>query len=154
MSKCTFTGHKTLENKHKPLVLKELRKLWNVEEQDLPWEVGDYSPSNTLLVDDSPYKALRNPVFVQPLMPSFSKFTYTEYETPTAFLYLVQPHTAIFPHSYSYLNWNDDSLGMCSCLWCFTYTLLQLIHALCFKFLISRSQWRPSCVSAEPSRCR
>uniref|UniRef100_A0A804P7X9 FCP1 homology domain-containing protein n=1 Tax=Zea mays TaxID=4577 RepID=A0A804P7X9_MAIZE len=82
MSKCTFTGHKTLENKHKPLVLKELRKLWNVEEQDLPWEVGDYSPSNTLLVDDSPYKALRNP-----------------------------PHTAIFPHSYSYLNWNDDSLA-------------------------------------------
>ncbi|KAJ1293547.1 hypothetical protein BS78_01G076600 [Paspalum vaginatum] len=82
MSKCTFTGHKTLENMHKPLMLKELRKLWNKEELDLPWEQGDYSPSNTLLVDDSPYKALRNP-----------------------------PHTAIFPHSYSYLNWNDNSLG-------------------------------------------
>ncbi|WVZ60590.1 hypothetical protein U9M48_010589 [Paspalum notatum var. saurae] len=82
MSKCTFTGHKTLENMHKPLMLKELRKLWNKEEPDLPWEQGDYSPSNTLLVDDSPYKALRNP-----------------------------PHTAIFPHSYSYLNWNDNSLG-------------------------------------------
>ncbi|CAD6214561.1 unnamed protein product [Miscanthus lutarioriparius] len=68
LSKCTFTGHKTLENKHKPLVLKELRKLWNMEEPDLPWEEGDYSPSNTLLVDDSPYKALRNPVFVQPLL--------------------------------------------------------------------------------------
>ncbi|TVT97856.1 hypothetical protein EJB05_56868 [Eragrostis curvula] len=82
MSKCTFTGHKTLENMHKPLVLKELKKLWNKEEPDLPWEEGDYSPSNTLLVDDSPYKALRNP-----------------------------PHTAIFPRSYSYLNWNDNSLG-------------------------------------------
>jgi len=82
LSKCTFTGHKTLENKHKPLVLKELRKLWNMEEPDLPWEEGDYSPSNTLLVDDSPYKALRNP-----------------------------PYTAIFPRSYSYLNWNDNSLG-------------------------------------------
>lgn len=82
MSKCTFTGHKTLENVHKPLVLKELRKLWNKEEPDLPWEVGDYSASNTLLVDDSPYKALRNP-----------------------------PYTAIFPHSYSYMNWNDNSLG-------------------------------------------
>uniref|UniRef100_K4A6Z4 FCP1 homology domain-containing protein n=3 Tax=Setaria TaxID=4554 RepID=K4A6Z4_SETIT len=82
MSKCTFTGHKTLENMHKPLVLKELRKLWNKEEPDLPWEEGDYSASNTLLVDDSPYKALRNP-----------------------------PHTAIFPRSYSYLNWNDNSLG-------------------------------------------
>ncbi|CAL4944460.1 unnamed protein product [Urochloa decumbens] len=82
MSKCTFTGHKTLENRYKPLVLKELRKLWNKEEPDLPWEEGDYSASNTLLVDDSPYKALRNP-----------------------------PHTAIFPRSYSYLNWNDNSLG-------------------------------------------
>jgi hypothetical protein len=59
MSKCTFTGHKTLENMHKPLVLKELRKLWNKEDPDLPWEEGDYSASNTLLVDDSPYKALR-----------------------------------------------------------------------------------------------
>ena len=67
MSQCTFTGHKTLENMHKPLVLKELRKLWNKEDPDLPWEDGDYSASNTLLVDDSPYKALRNPVFVQPL---------------------------------------------------------------------------------------
>ncbi|OEL15007.1 hypothetical protein BAE44_0023971, partial [Dichanthelium oligosanthes] len=82
MSKCTFTGHKTLENRHKPLMLKELSKLWNKEEPDLPWEEGDYSASNTLLVDDSPYKALRNP-----------------------------PHTAIFPSSYSYLNWNDNSLG-------------------------------------------
>jgi len=68
MSKCTFTGHKTLENMHKPLVLKELRKLWNKEDPDLPWEDGDYSASNTLLVDDSPYKALRNPVFLQPLL--------------------------------------------------------------------------------------
>ncbi|XP_062212450.1 uncharacterized protein LOC133913340 [Phragmites australis] len=82
MSKCTFTGYKTLENNHKPLVLKELRKLWDKEEPDLPWEEGDYSPSNTVLVDDSPYKALRNP-----------------------------PHTAIFPHPYSYLNCNDNSLG-------------------------------------------
>ncbi|GJN23272.1 hypothetical protein PR202_gb10907 [Eleusine coracana subsp. coracana] len=82
MSKCTFTGCKTLENKHKPLMLKELRKLWNKEEPDLPWEEGAYSPSNTLLVDDSPYKALLNP-----------------------------PHTAIFPRVYSYLNWNDNSLG-------------------------------------------
>ncbi|KAL6637877.1 hypothetical protein ACP70R_025449 [Stipagrostis hirtigluma subsp. patula] len=82
MSKCTFTGVKTLENMHKPLMLKELRKLWNKEEPDLPWEEGDYSPSNTLLVDDSPYKALRNP-----------------------------PHTAIFPQPFSYLNWEDNSLG-------------------------------------------
>ena len=64
MSKCTDLGHKTLENNDKSLVLKELKKLWQKEDPDLPWEEGDYSPSNTLLVDDSPYKALRNPVFV------------------------------------------------------------------------------------------
>jgi len=45
-------------------VLKELRKLWNKEEPGLPWNKGDFSPSNTLLVDDSPYKALRNPVLL------------------------------------------------------------------------------------------
>lgn len=61
-SKCTYTGFKTIENKHKPLVLKELKKLWDKVEHDLPWDKGRYSPSNTLLVDDSPYKALCNPV--------------------------------------------------------------------------------------------
>ncbi|RLM75704.1 uncharacterized protein C2845_PM15G03840 [Panicum miliaceum] len=82
MSKCIVTGHNTLENSDKPLVLKELRKLWQKEDPDLPWEEGDYSPSNTLLVDDSPYKALRNP-----------------------------PQTGIFPHPYSYMNPKDNSLG-------------------------------------------
>ncbi|KAM0929496.1 hypothetical protein ACQ4PT_001563 [Festuca glaucescens] len=81
-SKCTITGRKTLENMHKPIVLKELRKLWNKEEPGLPWQEGEFSPSNTLLVDDSPYKALRNP-----------------------------PYSAIFPHPFSYLNKNDNSLG-------------------------------------------
>ncbi|KAG8081301.1 hypothetical protein GUJ93_ZPchr0007g5555 [Zizania palustris] len=82
LSKCTRTGCKTLENKNKPLVLKELKKLWNKEDPDLPWEQGEYSPSNTLLVDDSPYKALANP-----------------------------PYTAIFPQPYRYHNKKDDSLG-------------------------------------------
>uniref|UniRef100_A0A0D9WUP1 FCP1 homology domain-containing protein n=1 Tax=Leersia perrieri TaxID=77586 RepID=A0A0D9WUP1_9ORYZ len=82
LSKCTGTGCNTLGNKHKPLVLKELKKLWNKEDPDLPWEQGEFSPSNTLLVDDSPYKALANP-----------------------------PHTAIFPKPYSYRNKKDNSLG-------------------------------------------
>ena len=87
MSKCTFTGHKTLENMHKPLVLKELRKLWNKEDPDLPWEDGDYSASNTLLVDDSPYKALRNPVFLQPLL--YTNFQiHLHYTSQTLFLCL------------------------------------------------------------------
>ncbi|CAD6236172.1 unnamed protein product [Miscanthus lutarioriparius] len=75
-------GLNTLENKVKLLVLKELKKLWDKEEPDLPWQQGEFSHSNTLLVDDSPYKALRNP-----------------------------PHTAIFPCPYSYKNDKDDALG-------------------------------------------
>jgi len=54
----------SLENKNKPLVLKELKKLWSKEEaaDGLPWQQEKFAPSNTLLLDDSPYKALRNPV--------------------------------------------------------------------------------------------
>ncbi|KAJ6835362.1 uncharacterized protein M6B38_331050 [Iris pallida] len=81
-SKCTYTGFNTLENRYKPLVLKELKKLWNKEESDLPWEKGDYSPSNTLLVDDSPYKAICNP-----------------------------KHTAIFPQPFRFDDEKDNSLG-------------------------------------------
>lgn len=43
-------------------MLKELRKLWEKLEPGLPWEKGEFHESNTLLVDDSPYKALVNPV--------------------------------------------------------------------------------------------
>ena len=111
-SKCTETGHKTLENREKPLVLKELRKLWEKEDPDIPWEKGDYSPSNTLLVDDSSYKALRNPVFVKtpPYVSLPKMITYNEM---IHCFHLVQPHTGIFPHSYSYRNRADDALGRC-----------------------------------------
>lgn len=61
-SHCTVTKFATIENRNKPLVLKELRKLWDKLEPNLPWEKGVYNDSNTLLLDDSPYKALRNPV--------------------------------------------------------------------------------------------
>jgi len=121
MSKCIDTRHKTLENSDKPLVLKELRKLWRKEDPDLPWKEGDYSPSNTLLVDDSPYKALRNLVFVEtpPYVDLFKMITNTE----MAHCFdLVQPHTRIFPHPYSYRDPKDDSLGMCpySLMFCTT----------------------------------
>ncbi|XP_038983472.1 uncharacterized protein LOC103699136 [Phoenix dactylifera] len=81
-SKCTLTGFSTVENVEKPLVLKEMKKLWNKEDPDLPWESGEYLPSNTLLVDDSPYKALCNP-----------------------------PHTAIFPYPYHFYDEGDNSIG-------------------------------------------
>lgn len=61
-SHCTPTKFKTLEDKHKPVVLKELRKIWEKHDPSLPWKEGDYNQSNTLLLDDSPYKALLNPV--------------------------------------------------------------------------------------------
>ncbi|TYI63300.1 hypothetical protein E1A91_D09G009100v1 [Gossypium mustelinum] len=61
-SYCTTTQFNTLGHKYKPLVFKDLRKLWEKHDPDLPWEKGYYNESNTLLIDDSPYKALLNPV--------------------------------------------------------------------------------------------
>ncbi|KAD6119218.1 hypothetical protein E3N88_10489 [Mikania micrantha] len=81
-SHCTDTGFNTIENSEKPLVLKELKKLWEKQDISLPWDIGMYNESNTIFLDDSPYKALRNP-----------------------------PCTAIFPHSYNYRNTQDNGLG-------------------------------------------
>ncbi|XP_059645549.1 uncharacterized protein LOC132287079 isoform X2 [Cornus florida] len=82
LSHSTVTQFKTLENRHKPLVFKELRKVWEKYDSNLPWKKGDYNESNTLLLDDSPYKALLNPM-----------------------------HTAIFPYSYYFIDRSDNSLG-------------------------------------------
>ncbi|XP_019052223.1 PREDICTED: uncharacterized protein LOC104587544 [Nelumbo nucifera] len=79
---CTDSGFKTLENKGKPLLLKELNKLWNNQHLSLPWRKGRYSASNTLLIDDTPYKALLNP-----------------------------PNTAIFSDTYEVEGTSDISLG-------------------------------------------
>lgn len=62
MSHSTQTGFNTLENVCKPLVFKELKKIWENDHPSLPWKNGEYNESNTLLLDDSPYKALLNPV--------------------------------------------------------------------------------------------
>lgn len=62
MDHATKTRFNTLENKHKPLVCKELSKIWENDDCNLPWKKEDYDESNTLLLDDSPYKALLNPV--------------------------------------------------------------------------------------------
>lgn len=79
---CTDTGLRLPENRRKPLFLKELSKLWNKGKPDVPWEQGQYGPSNTLLIDDTPYKALCNP-----------------------------PHTAVFPDPFEAANKQDDILG-------------------------------------------
>ena len=44
------------------MVFKQLRRLWEKQDPNLPWKEGEYNESNTLLLDDSPYKSLLNPV--------------------------------------------------------------------------------------------
>ncbi|XP_041992882.1 uncharacterized protein LOC121743617 [Salvia splendens] len=82
MRYCTQTGSKTLENCHKPLVCKELRNIWEKDDPSLPWQKGDFNETNTVLLDDSPYKSLLNPL-----------------------------HSAISPNPYQYSDTNDNSLG-------------------------------------------
>jgi hypothetical protein len=53
-SHCTRAGW--MKDLNKPRFLKELRKIWNS-----PDMCGIYNSDNTLLIDDSPYKAIRNP---------------------------------------------------------------------------------------------
>ncbi|KAL6552587.1 hypothetical protein OROHE_007951 [Orobanche hederae] len=81
-SHCTNTGFTTVEKRHKPLLLKKLKKLWDKCEPDLPWERGVYNESNTLLLDDTPSKALSNPQY-----------------------------NAVFPCTYRFRNVRDNSLG-------------------------------------------
>ncbi|KAE9604427.1 putative FCP1 domain, HAD-like domain-containing protein [Lupinus albus] len=81
-SQCTRTEFTTVENTEKPLLLKELSKLWEKVDPSLPWEKGVFNETNTVLLDDSPYKALVNPM-----------------------------HTGIFPYSYRYDDNTDASLG-------------------------------------------
>nr|GEZ88818.1 hypothetical protein [Tanacetum cinerariifolium] len=79
-SHCRNSGMRTLEDRYKCIVFKELRKIW--EKNGSAWVKGTFNESNTLLLDDSPYKALLNP-----------------------------KHTGIFPISYKYTYTNDDYLG-------------------------------------------
>ncbi|KAK1423357.1 hypothetical protein QVD17_18656 [Tagetes erecta] len=81
LSHCTRSSFRCLENQHKIIVFKKLRKIWEGNSR-LASENGYYDESNTLLLDDSPYKALLNP-----------------------------KHTGIFPWPYSYKDINDKSLG-------------------------------------------
>ncbi|TKY73293.1 FCP1 y domain-containing protein [Spatholobus suberectus] len=118
-SHCTRTEFTTVENRDKPLVLKELRKLWEKEEPGLPWEKGEFNESNTLLLDDSPYKALVNPVSKLPcfvflicnklyflvLLSFFLLFCHFTHAIS------FQIHTAIFPYSYRYYHTKDNELG-------------------------------------------
>lgn len=59
---CTDTGVASLENARKSIYLKELKKIWEGKKNSKLLGVSrQYSSSNTLLIDDKPYKALLNP---------------------------------------------------------------------------------------------
>ncbi|CAF2257526.1 unnamed protein product [Brassica napus] len=79
---CITTKFKTLGNTTKPLFLKNLRTVWNRFGTCLSCGKRKYDETNTLLVDDSPDKALCNP-----------------------------PHTGIFPFPYQYTDREDSALG-------------------------------------------
>ncbi|XP_027154926.1 uncharacterized FCP1 homology domain-containing protein C1271.03c-like [Coffea eugenioides] len=70
---CTVVETKTKENPEKKIMFKDLRKVWKDFEQ--------YGLSNTLLVDDSPYKSFLNPRY-----------------------------NAIFPESYAFSSEKDNYL--------------------------------------------
>ncbi|XP_022634978.1 probable C-terminal domain small phosphatase [Vigna radiata var. radiata] len=56
-SHCTDSGYPSLERRNKPLFFKEFNKMWkNVKKS------GSFNVSNTLMIDDKPYKAFLNPV--------------------------------------------------------------------------------------------
>ncbi|KAJ4832895.1 hypothetical protein Tsubulata_026355 [Turnera subulata] len=93
---CTNSGFYTLENKAKPIFLKELTKLWESKDSNLSWPAGKFSSANTLLIDDQPYKALLNP-----------------------------PHTGIFPAAYNVKDENDEALGPDGELWRFLDGLVE-----------------------------
>ena len=55
-TQCTETGFRHPVNRHKPVVLKELTRVW-----EDPALGAVFNSTNTLLIDDSPYKAAMNP---------------------------------------------------------------------------------------------
>ncbi|KAH7512096.1 uncharacterized protein LOC107432129 [Ziziphus jujuba] len=79
-SQCTDTGFKCLDNKERPLFIKDLNKVWDYLEK-FPKRGGNYSASNTLFIDNEPCKAILNP-----------------------------PNTSIFPEFYDPEDINDDAL--------------------------------------------
>ena len=50
----------------KPILLKDLEHVWTI----FPW----YNESNTLLIDDSPYKVINNPLYTS-IHPESSDYT-------------------------------------------------------------------------------
>ncbi|VFQ92611.1 unnamed protein product [Cuscuta campestris] len=64
---CEDSGFYCLEKEEKPIFLKRLEDLWGKKYPiTLPWKNGQYSASNTLLIDTEPHVSLLNPVCISP----------------------------------------------------------------------------------------
>ncbi|GFP96567.1 hypothetical protein PHJA_001800800, partial [Phtheirospermum japonicum] len=74
---CTESGYQCLHKEEKPLFLKELKDIWEHK-----YYKGQYSATNTLLIDDEPHTPLLN-----------------------------LPNTAIFPQPYKKHDRHDTLLG-------------------------------------------
>ncbi|CAH9118988.1 unnamed protein product [Cuscuta europaea] len=62
---CRDSGYGCPGRKAKPVYLKRLKDLWDKRpgcHNRFPWEKGQYSASNTLLIDTEPHVSLLNPV--------------------------------------------------------------------------------------------
>ncbi|KAK7311222.1 hypothetical protein RJT34_09225 [Clitoria ternatea] len=57
--RCTASGYKSSENDYMHLVFKELSKVWEHIKKE---GKGTYSASNSLMIDNKPYRTLLNPV--------------------------------------------------------------------------------------------
>lgn len=110
---CITTKFKTLGNTTKPLFLKNLRTVWNRFGTCLSCGKRKYDETNTLLVDDSPDKALCNPVSSQTLttMHMYSLSAISHFSKHLTLVIMVQPHTGIFPFPYQYTDREDSALG-------------------------------------------
>ncbi|CAA3014696.1 Hypothetical predicted protein [Olea europaea subsp. europaea] len=108
---CIDSGFHCLRKVEKPLYLKDLNRLWEKKFLDLPWRRGQYSSSNTLLIDDEPHTSLLNP-----------------------------PNTAIFPRPYKRHDSKDTFLGQIYKLVLKMYIFRGLI-LICNRNVLGTNGW-------------
>lgn len=108
-----FVSLEKTQRKDAPILLKELRKIWENDEPNLKWGKDQFSHSNTLLVDNYPHTALLNPVSSKQY--NFLDLQSLSLKFNVSYLYCLhffKPHTAIFPPRYRYLDEStDNTLG-------------------------------------------
>ncbi|CAI0408145.1 unnamed protein product [Linum tenue] len=106
---CTRTGFKCLDNKFKPIFLKDLNQLV----ESLSAKGTKYLATESLLIDSDPYKSLVNPVSFLLLNTHIIGHSYLNSYVPvvTYDRSYMQPNTSIFPEEYTVSNVSDNELG-------------------------------------------